>query len=183
MQTLGTDKVLGMSYLKKDYNALGSFLHLSTIRQLEDGSGFNAAKCRKLCTTVVAALEEVLSSRVFNSTIGNFSEIECMRCDRPVRKRMPHGRQTVDAQCFECGAEYRLEEVGEQVTWKPKQDLIPCANQRCGQKIAVWTDEQKVGANWQCPSCGQRSQLALGVFAVDKGGSVSEEGLTAGSED
>jgi DNA-directed RNA polymerase subunit RPC12/RpoP len=177
MKTIGTDKVLKMTYLRKHYNALGSFLHLPTIKQLDNGKGFDAAKCRKLCEGILAILEDILSTHVFNVTIGNFAEIECMRCGKPVRKRIPHDAKSVDVQCYECGAEYKLEEIsGDQVAWKPRQDMLPCAKEGCGHKIVIWSDEQRIGTYWTCPACQSRNRLALGIF-IEEEGVLSDKGL------
>ena len=71
MRSLGTERVLGMAMLKKHYDALGSYLHMPTVKQAETG-GVDHRRMRERCEQTVAFVEEVFRSRFFNSTIGTF---------------------------------------------------------------------------------------------------------------
>jgi hypothetical protein len=87
--------VLTLKDIKAHYDAIGSNLHMPSLQQLEAGKIADPAKLRTRCGAVVAALESVLGSPVYNVTLGNFAQLaECMNdaCRRPVRKRIPHGR-------------------------------------------------------------------------------------------
>jgi hypothetical protein len=130
METLGTDQVLTLKDVKTHYDAIGSHLHMPSLEQLETGKIADPAKLRTRCEAVVAALEAVLSSPVHNGTLGDFALLaECMNeaCRRPVRKRIPHGKTEIEAECFECKATYTVvAHPGGVVEFKPKVTLVGC---------------------------------------------------------
>ena len=95
MKSLGTETVLNMVVLKKHYDALGSFLHIQTIKKTKAGKTVNYERMRKRCDEIRAYLNKVLSSPVFNSTFGVFSSIECTECGKKIRKRIPRGEDTI----------------------------------------------------------------------------------------
>ncbi|MCW9012781.1 MAG: hypothetical protein OQL06_03285, partial [Gammaproteobacteria bacterium] len=71
---LGTENVFNFKSIKDHYDALGSFLHMPTLKQIEENKAHNASKLRARCEKIIEALEAALSSPVFNITIGSFSE-------------------------------------------------------------------------------------------------------------
>jgi hypothetical protein len=104
MQFLGTDKVFTLQDLKANYDALGSYLHMPSLDQIQKDHAPDPSKLRLRCKSVIALLDAVLASKVWNSTFGVFAQLDqCMRCAKPVRKRIPHGQSQVEAVCFECG--------------------------------------------------------------------------------
>lgn len=166
MRTLGSEKVFNLKDIKESYDALGSFLHQPTLRQLNSG-GHNWRKLRSRCASLVAKLEPILESPVFNINFGTFTTFKCMNveCEKPVRKRLPSGQKEVPAPCLECGAEHRVT-VGSDgvVTIYPVTQDVPCANKACWHILKLFPHELKEGVNWKCPECGTVCQLGLAVF-------------------
>jgi len=70
---LGTENVFNFKSIKGHYDALGSYLHMPTLKQIEDNKSHNLNKLRSRCEKIIKALEATLSSPVFNITIGSFS--------------------------------------------------------------------------------------------------------------
>lgn len=178
MKLLGTDYVFTLADIKGHYHALGSFLHMPSLEQVLSGNLPDSAKLRERCETVVGLVEKVLSSRVWNSTIGVIATLDhCMNddCKQPLRKRMPPGKGKVDAQCFRCRAEYTItSEQGGGVLWKSKTADISCSTQGCPEKMALWFHEIKPGTNWRCRGCGAHNVLALSVSNFEDDNPVSE---------
>ncbi len=165
MYCLGTENVLNLRALKKHYDALGSFLHMPTLKQLEDGGSVDFSKLRSRCEQIVAGLEAALASPVFNITLGSFAQISCMECGKPVRKRFPNGSDAVEAQCFECRAGYRLTLTDQgKVDWQPLQQEVVCPADSCGHTFAIWHHEIERGAHWQCPKCQVRYRIDYAFF-------------------
>jgi hypothetical protein len=104
MQSLGSEKVLNLGVLKRHYDALGSYLHMPTIKQIAGGKGVDATKLRNRCQEIAGFVEAVLASRVFNVTLGSFAEMPCEACGATIRKRIPHGMPSTEARCFTCPA-------------------------------------------------------------------------------
>jgi hypothetical protein len=112
IQALGCEKVLGMAELRKHYDALGSYLHVSTLKQSISGAHPDAVKLRSRCAEIVKFVEAVLASTFYNITLGQFAVVDCQECGRKLRKRIPPGQPTVKIECFECPASYTAADVG-----------------------------------------------------------------------
>jgi hypothetical protein len=167
MHSLGSEKVLNMSALKKHYDALGSYLHVPSMKQARDQAPLDFGKLRSRCNDLGTLLEQVLASPIFNVTLGNFASIDCVECGKPIRKRLRHGQKEVKAECFECVASYTIIDEGDgKVLWKPHNQEIECANPKCHENVIVWERELDVGREWKCKACGGRNVVSLGIAYV-----------------
>lgn len=170
INSLGSEKVLNMANLRKHYDALGSYLHVQSMKQVRAGKSLDFGEMRSRCEEIAAFVREVLSSPVFNITLGSFATLDCMECGKPIRKRIPHGQSEVHVECYECHASYALiDKQNGQVEWKPQQHEVDCANSGCEHKITVWRHEMKIGRCWTCPDCKGRNTFALGVRHAPEG--------------
>jgi hypothetical protein len=164
MRSLGSEKVLNMATLRKHYDALGSYLHVQSMKQVRAGKSLDFGKIRDRCEEIVAFVGAVLASPVFNVTLGSFATMECMKCGKPIRKRIPHGQEVMQAECYECQALYTVIDKGNnKVEWQPQYHEIECVNDDCKHKIIVWRHELKVGMHWKCPCCNGRNTFALAI--------------------
>jgi hypothetical protein len=167
MQSLGSEKVLNLGVLKRHYDALGSYLHMPTIKQIAGGKGADATKFRNRCQEIAGFVEAVLASPVFNVTLGSFAEMPCEACGATIRKRIPHGVPSIEARCFKCPASYVVEAIEENgVVWKPNRQQAFCAKPDCGTAILVWHHQVVPGNAWTCPECQSRNIICLGVSLV-----------------
>lgn len=172
MRVLGTDIVFTIADLKAHYDAIGSYLHMPSLEQVMSGKTPDLGKLRERCKTVIGLVEKVLSSRVWNSTFGVTVMLDqCLNedCKKPIRKRMPFGKDRVEVQCFECKAEYTVtSEADGRALWTPNQTDAPCSTPGCSKTMALWTHEIKPGTHWHCRSCGVHNEIALTVTTVDE---------------
>lgn len=165
MQSLGTEKVLNMKTLKKHYDALGSYLHVQSMKQRRAGVMIDYGAMRKRCEDIAAFIGDVLKSRVFNSTLGNYAVMDCLQCGKPLRKKWPDGKTKVKAKCFECEADYIVEDMGDgQCRWQADQVDLACAKPECGAVINPFRSEIAQGTGWDCRDCGGRNELQLAIF-------------------
>ncbi len=102
-----------MATLRKHYVALGSFLHIPSIKQTRKGNVHDLQRIRAKCEEIAASVRDVLSSIVFNITLGNFATVDCIACGKRMRKRIPHGESKFHAECLECGAPYTVVDKGD----------------------------------------------------------------------
>ena len=171
MKLLGTDVVFTLANLKAHYDAIGSYLHMPSLEQVQSGQVPDPAKLRERCHVVIGLVEKVLNSQVWNSTLGVVAVLDqCMNeeCKRPIRKRMPSGREKVDAQCFECKAEYTItSETDGRVLWMPKMTDAPCSTPQCPERMSLWPHEVRSGTHWRCRGCGTHNGIALTVTKVE----------------
>ena len=167
MKTLGAEKVFNMRNIKDSYNALGSFLHQPTLRQLNEGKDRNWQRMGQRCDELFLKLEAVLASPIFNVNFGSFTTFKCLNdaCGKEVRKRLPSGQAEVPAPCFECGAEHLvMVDPDGQVSVRPVIQDVHCAKKECGHVLKLFPHELKEGASWECPECGTVCLLGLAVF-------------------
>ena len=165
MKTMGTEFVLSAEDIKDHYDRLGGGLHIPTMAQFQDDKLPDPVAVRARCDEVVSVVDRVLSSKVWNGTMGVISHIDCSRCKEPMRRRMPLGVKTLKAQCFDCKAEYTVEQEDDgKVLWLAATEDAPCANPNCTGKMALWPDEMKPGSWWTCKECGGVSELQLRVL-------------------
>ncbi|MFT3930394.1 MAG: hypothetical protein QM709_08885 [Spongiibacteraceae bacterium] len=164
INSLGSEKVLSMKVLKEHYDAVGSYLHMQSMKQTLDGVTLNFDKLRARCNEIADFVKQVLASPIFNVTLGGFASIECMECGKPVRKRIPSGKREVFIECYECKATYTIsDEGGGKVMWTPHHHEIECANASCRHKIIVWNHELEVGRRWVCENCKGENVFVLGI--------------------
>ncbi|MBK9604913.1 MAG: hypothetical protein IPO58_00155 [Betaproteobacteria bacterium] len=167
MKLLGTDHVFTLADLKAHYDAIASYLHMPSLEQVQLGKGPDLAKLRERCEAIAGLVEKALSSRVWNSTFGVIATLdECINdeCKKPIRKRMPSGKDTVDAQCFECKAEYTITtDQDGRVLWTPKLTCAPCSAPGCPERTTLWTHDVKPGTHWRCRGCGAHNRIVLSV--------------------
>ena len=108
---------------------------------------------------------------MWNVTLGAWATLDrCMNddCRKPIRKRVPSGTQTFDAQCFECRAEYSITlEPNGGILWKPKMTDVPCSTQGCPEKMALWPHEVKPGTHWRCRGCSVHNGITLSVSKIE----------------
>jgi hypothetical protein len=172
MKVLGTDVVLTSADLKKHYDAIGSYLHMPSLDQLQSGQVPHPAKLRERCEAVVRLVEKVLSSQLWNSFLGTIVTLdECMNenCKKPIRKRLPFGKDTLDAQCFACNVEYLItSEPDNRALWKPKMIDAPCSTPGCPEKMALWLHEVRPETRWLCRGCGVHNAITLTVTKLEE---------------
>ncbi len=167
MKTLGAEKVFNMKNVKDSYNALGSFLHQPTLRQLNEGKDRNWQRMRQRCDELFLKLEAVLASPIFSVNFGSFTTFHCMNdnCRKEVRKRLPTGQTEVPAPCFDCGAEHRVTVDSDgQVNVLPVIKEVHCAKKECRHVLKLFPHERTQGVSWTCPDCGTVCRLGLAVF-------------------
>lgn len=167
MNVLGTDHVFTIGDLKSHYDAIGSYLHMPSLEQAQSGNMPDLEKLKKRCEQIVPVIASVLGSSVWNCTIGNFATLaQCMNedCGKPVRKRMPFGKDAIDARCFNCKAEYTITNESEgRVLWSPKMTEVPCSTAGCSKKMPLWPKELTAGTHWRCSDCGAHNRIVLSV--------------------
>lgn len=167
MTYLGAEKVFDLKAIKTHYDALGSYLHMPTMKQIQDKGGLDIEKLRGHCIEILNSLEAVLSSSVFNINFSRFSSIDCMNegCGKPVRKRIPNANEVLKAVCFECNAEYEIKAGGEgKWEWRPLLEDVDCPTDHCSQKLKIWQHQIKPGSCWRCSECGGLFKIGLGIY-------------------
>ncbi len=162
MTALGTERVLSLRVLKKHYDALGSYLHTQSLKNARSGKKIDHQKLRQRCEEISKFLSDVLSSSIFNTTLGIFSSIKCAKCGNLIRKRLAQGKNSNLVECSECDASYTAKEEGKtNAKWTPQTREISCANRDCEHKIEMWCNEVAIGKSWKCSNCHGTNAFTL----------------------
>lgn len=164
MNSLGSEKVLNTDMLRKHYDALGSYLHMQSMKHIREGRVLDFNKIRDRCSEIAAFINQVLCSPIFNITLGKFATLNCFECKQPIRKRITSSQSEILAKCFQCKATYVITDEGNgKVKWMPQQQEVKCANDDCHQTIIIWHHEIEVGRHWKCNQCNGVNHFALHV--------------------
>ncbi len=167
MIPVGTEVSLSLKNIKEHYDALGSFLHMPSLRQLIDDAKPSPDAVRMRCGRIVDILERVLSSRLFNISMGSSSEIDCDRCGARLLRRLPlggEGRRMVS--CHVCGAGYELVGSKGDTRWYLEQEKVECTVENCDGKIAIWKSDIKVGNIVNCSKCASAYVVVMGLNKI-----------------
>lgn len=164
--SLGSDRPLTLGEVKKNYDALGSLLHLPSLRQ-STTKPFNFEKFRRKCESILAIIEDALSSNVWTS-FGLVAQIECMRreCGKLILRRIPVQADAVKAKCFECNAEYLVKKESDSYCWQAQVWEFNCHH--CQEVNSIWICDIALGKRWVCHSCGKKSEIVLTFRDLDK---------------
>lgn len=176
---VGRDEVLTLSDVKSNYDALGSFLHTPTLKQLKAGKGHDEARIRTRCKQVVEMLSRVLAATVV-STFGMFDILEaCARCGRPVRRRVPSNTESYDATCV-CGAIYDILECpGLPSVWQMRRVVLRCLKVDCHAEMVFAADQVKLGTKLRCPECDSQHVVETTYSLITETQSGPERVATA----
>lgn len=167
---LGTESVISIKDIKSYYNKLGSYLHVPTAEQLEKKGSIKLDQKIARCNQVVALIEKVLSSPIFNMNFKQLVDIACDRCNSKIVRRIPLGEKLINVTCTtnNCIATYTMKVEGQKVTWRPIGVDVACPKESCDEKYFMWEEELKVATEWVCKGCSQKNKLALTSIAAEK---------------
>lgn len=164
MKYLGAEVVFNLQTIKKHYDALGSYLHAPSLKQINSGKHPDYRKMRTRCEEIASVLERVLSSPVFNSTFGMFSSFDCCECNVRIRRRIPRDSDSFAVDCFECLASYTLTRTSAgEIRMDLHQHEIVCANTDCDHPAVLLHREMVNGRFWVCKKCDGRNEIRLGI--------------------
>lgn len=168
-QDLGEDRVFGLRDIKRSYSKLGNFLHYPTLDKLQTG-GTKPETMKRGCLEIANSLEHVLSAPLHNFNLKNLITFECIECGSKVRKRFLPGDRKVAAKCFNCRAEYALQNEADGQPYKVtrKTTLIECMTAQCAHSFDAPVEEVRPGVKWNCPVCKNTYGFVLGVALLEE---------------
>ena len=164
MIPLGTENVIGLKTIKKHYDALGSYLHVPTIKQLANDTGHDLEKLRVRCHVILEELEKILGSPVWGVNIKETASCVCSDCKNNIRHRFVKDQGERKVECFNCEATYTISKDNSgNVIWVPQIVSVKCPNNDCNHEFDIWEKELKPGTCGGCPCCKKNYHICLGV--------------------
>ena len=169
MTIFGTEHVVSTVMIKKHYNALGYFLHLPTIKQLNERGDPKPDAIRRHCEAVASDVDKALSSPISGMVVYGVVDFQCRRCGGQIERATPLVPHRFVTTCPACNAVYRLDTTaGDTTVITPAFATIRCRQEPCLGEHALWPDEAKPGATWTCQVCGEAHKLILVPWLVSR---------------
>jgi hypothetical protein len=172
MKFLGTDNALSLEKIRKNYSALGSYLHSPTLKQQTEIGTQNFDKLRERAKNLIEVLETVLSSEIWNVKFGPRLTTKCNWCGATIIRRVKGADKTWTIRCLVCGGLHRATKDDEKrVKTYPLNTRLRCLSETCGEAFYIGSHEVRESAVITCPSCNEGHVIQLGVSRImsDKG--------------
>jgi transcription elongation factor Elf1 len=156
--SLGEDRRLPISYIRKSYNALGNFLHVPTIKQVNTGRSLQAEQIRETAEAIRERLATVLAPGRIVSSIGQFCKFNCSECEAPIARRIEFLDAGGEVECGNCGQQFDTERVTDgQMKFVPRAFSWEC--EKCNVLRQIPQSRARDGLDVSCPECGQQAAL------------------------
>ena len=165
---LGTDNALSLETIKRNYSALGSYLHSPTQKQQNETGGPRFDKLRTRAEHLIEALDKVLSSEIWNVKFGPRLTLQCSWCGRDIVRRVKAEDSEWRIRCLSCGGLHdTTKDKDKRVRTRPLQTQIKCLNGTCGESFFIGTHQVHESAHFACPACSHAHVIQLGVTSSE----------------
>jgi hypothetical protein len=154
---LGVDNMFTMKWANAAHNALGSFLHVPTLAQVEQKKEPSEETIRKKIYELIPELDQIFSSTVFNVNFGEFHTLTC-ECGFEIARRKEVVRDPKGVICASCGAIYDYAE-GDDGSGRFQMRKINYDCFICRTKIYVKRHQIRSGRIINCAACGAKSKV------------------------
>lgn len=151
MKNLGTDARLSAGWISKQWNALGRFLHVPTIKQSRDEKNVDATKIRQKIQEILPEIDRVLASQIFATNIKATITVTC-DCSFEIKRRESLLEKELQVTCASCGAIFGTEKMEDQWKFFHLYHNYACPN--CQKRNSFLAKELKDGVEFTCDGCG-----------------------------
>lgn len=155
-RSMGTDRRLSAKWVSKNWNALGSFLHESSVGDLKNGRDRDAASIRKRLIDISKQIGQVLESPLFSLDIKVTVGFECT-CGFKIVRRVGHLKHNSEIECPNCINTWLGEEVDGQWRFGIYEHRFKCHT--CESLTAFPARHLKDGIEVVCETCGDNWQI------------------------
>jgi hypothetical protein len=100
---LGEDRRMDAKRLAKGYHQLGSFLHVPTIKQVQQDEPFDATAAREKATELKNEIQHVLDAQIWNANFSVSVAFDCSLCKALIKRRVSVLAMGNDVECGNCG--------------------------------------------------------------------------------
>lgn len=147
---LGEHRTFKLSWLDKNYNKLGSYLHVPHGRNL----GFDTQKMREDLERIAAEIKAVLDSSIIGMALAERVQFKCAVCGQECLANADGVRRSRRAVCINpnCGAFHHAEE-GEQ-GWTLQLEASKFECRICGASVRLQNRLLDIGRTFACSECG-----------------------------
>jgi hypothetical protein len=164
MQLLGEDRRFTVKWANKAHNALGNFLHETTISELDKGKDDSETTIRTKVAEIVSELEGTLSRPMFKSNFGSYISYQC-GCGFIIKRKQEALTSGTSVACAGCGRRYtyHLSQNPTQYIFEP--DRYEYERASCKKKSHIEAHEVEKLPTLTC-ECGAKAQISR-AYAID----------------
>ena len=171
----GESRKMSPAWANKMHNALGSFLHQPTVRQMLRVSDADLSEVgRRKAEEALDEIERVLASSVWSFRAHQLLQINC-KCGSVIARDKSFLEAKKILECSNCGRFYTywLEEDAKRYGFRPAHVSWTCKD--CGAANVKDADEAKPGTVVECSRCAAKFELANKILLVRTEKATSEE--------
>ena len=151
MRDLGTVARLSAKWISKQWNALGSYLHTPTIKQIKAGRAFDAEQLRVQLEGIFPEIDRVLEANLFSINIREIITVTCS-CGFAVKRRESLLEKETQVTCTNCGAILGAEQKNGEWTFFFLFHNYECPS--CEKKNYFPAQKLSDGVEFTCDGCG-----------------------------
>ena len=174
---LGQHNAVKLSWLNKNYNKLGSYLHVKMGNRNKVETAEELSAIRKDIERMVSELEPVVNSDIVGATLATRIQFKRQACEHLSLVNADVLRKTRRATCInqQCGAEYNASEDADG-GWQFKLEMTSFKCLRCGKTSFLENQHIDVGKRFKCNRCGELHRIAGGQWNYER---VNDETKTS----
>lgn len=164
---LGEHRTFKLGWLKKNYNKLGSYLHMSQNNDNLKENINKTNKIRKELQTMSEELSRINDSDIISMTLATRITFQCQICNQISVVHEDVLRNENFAICINphCGAEYQTEKDEDRWQFKLRQLSLNCIN--CNAKNWFEIKQLNVGTKFKCRKCSKTHQIIATELRYD----------------
>ena len=151
-QYLGEHKSLTVKWLDKNYNKLGSFLHI----QREKSKLISFDKLQSDIKEIIDKLNEVIKCNLTSCSMAERVIFECHVCNKKTLANIKSIRKSKRAFCIHpnCGASHSVVEKDGKFSFKLEQTCFKCI--KCTTDNYIPTTDIYINMEFVCYNCSER---------------------------
>jgi len=165
---LGQHNALRLSWLNKNYNKLGSYLHVKMGNKKTRETTEELSVVRKDIERIMSEVERAVNSDIIEGTLAPRIQFKCQACEQDSLVNVDALRKTGRATCIspKCGAEYVASQ--DEAGWRFKLAMTSFKCLKCEKVSFLENHHVEVGKRFRCKHCGEAHRVAGGQWNYER---------------
>lgn len=165
---LGQHNALNLSWLNKNYNKLGSYLHLKIGNKQTRETAEELTVIRKDIERILSEVERAVNSDIIGGTLAPRIQFKCQACEQISLVNAEVLRKTGRATCInpQCGVEYVASKDDDGWRFKLAMTSFKCL--KCEKTSFLENQYVEVGKRFRCKHCGEVHRIVGGQWNYER---------------
>ncbi len=166
---LGQHNGLKPSWINKNYNKLGSYLHVKMGNKNVRETTKELSGIRKDIERILTELEPAVNSDIVSTTLASRIQFKCQACEQISLVNVDVLRKTGRATCInpQCGAEYNAS-ADTDGRWQFKLAMMSFKCHKCEKINFLEIRHVNIGTKFKCNRCGEVHQITGGQWKYER---------------